>query len=50
MKKLIKHKKYTKLVDRLKTLDLVSPPILSEIESKLAGLSSHGISLNNIKS
>ncbi|CAD8070192.1 unnamed protein product [Paramecium sonneborni] len=41
MKHLIKHKKYQKLVDKIKDLDLISPPVLSELQNKLQGLQSH---------
>ncbi|CAK81122.1 unnamed protein product (macronuclear) [Paramecium tetraurelia] len=41
MKHLIKHKKYQQLVDKIKDLDLISPPVLSELQNKLQGLQSH---------
>mgnify|MGYP001807849061 CR=1 FL=1 len=31
MKHLIKHKKYEQLVEKIKDLDLISPPVLSEL-------------------
>lgn len=42
MKSMIKHKKYEQLVEKLRSLDLVAPPVLAEIEGQLAGLQSHG--------
>jgi len=42
MKHLIKHKKYDKLVEKLQDLDLIAPPVLSELKGKLQGLQSHG--------
>ncbi|CAD8146143.1 unnamed protein product [Paramecium octaurelia] len=41
MKHLIKHKKYEQLVEKIKDLDLISPPVLSELQNKLQGLQSH---------
>jgi hypothetical protein len=35
MKHMIKHKKYEKLVEKLQDLDLIAPPVLSELKGKL---------------